>query len=299
MRCSDIHGKLLIMSKNNWPLVYVSAGAILVLIIFTAVGAYFYWQLRGEKVNLEQAQQALQRELAQLKEGLATTTLALQAEQKRNADFSAQINGLAGTVGVLDKLSKTDRELLKKYSKVYFLNEHYVPSNLATITPEYLYYPNQTLFIHANVWPKLEALLKSASSSGANLQINSAYRSYGTQAAIKSSYKITYGSGANKFSADQGYSEHQLGTTVDFGTPSIRGDFSKFGGTKEFEWLVNNAYKFGFILSYPKNNDYYVYEPWHWRYVGVALATRLHEEDKYFYGFSQRIIDSYLVNIFD
>jgi zinc D-Ala-D-Ala carboxypeptidase len=90
-----------------------------------------------------------------------------------------------------------------------------------------------------------------------------------------------------------------LGTTIDFGTPSIKGDFSKFGGTKEFEWLVNNAHKFGFILSYPKDNEYYIYEPWHWRYVGVALATRLHDEEKYFYGFSQRIIDSYLVNIFD
>lgn len=287
------------MKKENWPLIYLAIGAFLIIVILAIAGGYFYWQLRTEKISLEQSQITLQQELIKLKETLATTTLALQEEKDRNAGFFDQISGLAGTVGALDKLSKTDRELLKKYSKVYFLNEHYVPSNLATVTPEYLYYPERALFVHANVWPKLENLLKSASSSGLTLQINSAYRSYNTQAAIKSSYKVTYGSGSNKFSADQGYSEHQLGTTVDFGTPSIKGDFSKFGETKEFEWLVNNAHKFGFTLSYPKNNEYYVYEPWHWRYVGVALATRLRNENKYFYDLPQRTIDQYLVNIFD
>ena len=108
-----------------------------------------------------------------------------------------------------------------------------------------------------------------------------------------------YGSGANKFSADQGYSEHQLGTTVDFTTPDIGAGFSKFETTAAYTWLTDNAYKYGFALSYPKNNAYYQFEPWHWRFVGVELATKLHNDNMYFYDLNQRIIDTYLVYIFD
>lgn len=289
------------MIKKSWPVLFIILVVLLVVAIgFAGVIGYFYWQLSEENLKLIEVKKNLEKQLTSLQNDLSATTLALQEEQARNTDFADQLDNLAGTVGTLDKLSKTDKELLQKYSKIYFLNEHYVPTNLATISPQFLYNSKQSAQIHTNVWPKLENLLQSALSSGITLQINSAYRSFGTQAAIKSGYKVTYGAGtANAFSADQGYSEHQLGTTVDFGTPSIKGDFSKFGTTKEFDWLVNNAYKYGFTMSYPKNNNYYIYEPWHWRYVGVALATKLHDENKYFYNLPQRTIDQYLVNIFD
>jgi D-alanyl-D-alanine carboxypeptidase len=60
-----------------------------------------------------------------------------------------------------------------------------------------------------------------------------------------------------------------------------------------------NAYKYGFTLSYPKGNTSYVFEPWHWRFVGVKLATDLHNQGKNFYDLDQRSIDAYLVNFFD
>jgi LAS superfamily LD-carboxypeptidase LdcB len=63
--------------------------------------------------------------------------------------------------------------------------------------------------------------------------------------------------------------------------------------------MQNHAYIYGFVLSYPKNNGYYVYEPWHWRFVGVKLATDLHNQGKNFYDMDQRTIDTYLLNIFD
>ena len=117
---------------------------------------------------------------------------------------------------------------------------------------------------------------------------------------MKSTYKFTYGSGtANAFSADQGYSEHQLGTTVDFTTEAIGGAFAGFDKTSAYTWLNENAYRYGFVLSYPKNNTYYVFEPWHWRFVGVALATRLHSENRNFYDLDQREIDQYLISLFD
>ncbi len=98
---------------------------------------------------------------------------------------------------------------------------------------------------------------------------------------------------------DQGYSEHQLGTTVDFTTSDIGTSFSGFEQTQAYQWLLDNAYKYGFTLSYPQGNTYYQFEPWHWRFVGKDLAERLHEEGISFYDLSQREINQYLVFLFD
>jgi len=132
-----------------------------------------------------------------------------------------------------------------------------------------------------------------------DLKIVSAYRSFYDQLVTKISYKTLYGSGANQFSADQGYSEHQLGTTIDFTTAKLDGLSLQFENQDAYAWLRGNAYKFGFVLSYPKNNSYYQYEPWHWRFVGIALATKLHDENKNFYDLTQREIDQYLISLFD
>jgi len=73
----------------------------------------------------------------------------------------------------------------------------------------------------------------------------------------------------------------------------------KFEQTNAYQWLLENAYKYGFILSYPENNSFYQYEPWHFRFVGKSLARYLHEEKQNFYDVSQAKIDAYLINIFD
>ena len=284
---------------TNWPVVYVSVGAILVIAGLAGTGFYFYQQFTAENLKLTQEKKELESQIVTLQNNLNTTNQTLQAEQERNNSFADQISGLASTVGTLDKLSKTDSELLQKYSKVYFLSEHYVPSNLATITPAYTFDPEKPLLIHANLLNHLNALMQASQSAGVNLKIASAYRSFGTQADLKAQYSITYGTGANKFSADQGYSEHQLGTALDFILAGDKTLTVAFADTSAGQWLVNNAYRYGFIMSYPKGNDYYQYEPWHWRYIGVALATRLHNEGRTFYNYPQRTIDEYLVNIFD
>ncbi len=224
----------------------------------------------------------------------------LMLEQSRSGSVAVQIGQLANTVTDLKKLSETDPELLKKYSKVYFLNEHYVPIALSHLATKYQIDQTRIFEIHSSVAPRITSLLDAASAAGLNLRIASAYRSFGTQAQLKTSYKITYGAGtANQFSADQGYSEHQLGTTVDFTTVALKGGLSGFDKTAEYAWLTNNAYQYGFILSYPKNNAYYEYEPWHWRYVGVPLATKLFQEGGTFYATDQRVIDTYLATLFD
>lgn len=223
----------------------------------------------------------------------------LREEKNKNNQFENQIGEITGTVSNLNKLAQTDKELLQKYSKVYFLNEHYIPSELSLIPEKYLYEKQRVMKIHSNVLPFLVDLMESALRENVDLKIISAYRSFGEQSILKSGYSVTYGSGANRFSADQGYSEHQLGTAIDFTTSKNGSNFLQFKNTDSYTWLKNNAYKFGFILSYPENNEYYEYEPWHWRFVGTNLARRLFEDGEYFYNLNQSIIDAYLLSIFD
>lgn len=226
-------------------------------------------------------------------------TEALENEKNKNQVFERQIKDISGTVGYLAKLQATDPELLKKYSRVYFLNENYAPKKIALIPKVWLYNPESNLEIHGDVSEYLNDLLDDAKEDGLSLKVISAFRSFDTQTALKSSYRTTYGSGANQFSADQGYSEHQLGTTVDFTTPVVGSTFTGFEKTPEYEWLLDHAHMYGFVLSYPEGNKYYQYEPWHWRFVGVDLARDLHKDGKYFYDLDQREIDSYLGEIFD
>ncbi|MCX6703661.1 MAG: D-alanyl-D-alanine carboxypeptidase family protein [Candidatus Zambryskibacteria bacterium] len=249
--------------------------------------------LRGNIKTLEENLSLAQTQNTDLQKGL-------QNEQIKNNSYAQQIEIISSTVGELYKLSQTDKELLQKYSSVYFLNENYIPSSLADIDTNYLQRKEKVEKIHTAVKPYLEAMVRSANEASIPLTVLSAYRSFNTQVSLKTGYKVQYGStAANKFSADQGYSEHQLGSTVDFTTPSNGESLGKFEKTPSYIWLLENAHRYGFILSYPKGNTFYQFEPWHWRFVGVELATRLHVENKNFYDFDQRTINKYLSKIFN
>jgi LAS superfamily LD-carboxypeptidase LdcB len=224
---------------------------------------------------------------------------SLHEANAANKTLTEEVERLTGKVDTLDKLANTDKELLQKYSKVYFLNENYVPEGLSELDPDWVLPKEKVLEVHRQVRGPLEELLEEAEDDGIDLRVISGYRSFGTQRELKADYSIRYGFGANAFSADQGYSEHQLGTAVDFSTLALNGSLSGFGDTEAYDWLLQNAHKFGFIISYPRNNGYYIYEPWHWRYVGEKLARHLKKEDKYFYDLDQREIDEYLISMFD
>ena len=295
------------------PQAVLLVSPVLFLTIIGFGGYYIYQQ--------HTAYFALQAKLAEQTEFTASTTKSLaesiqlieknlietktanesliQSEQNVIASLTQDLQKVTGTVGVLDKLRTIDPELLQKYSKVYFLNEHYTPSDLAQIPTDYTFETSKSFQFHARALYHLVAMVQDARAAGMTLSVKSAYRSFSEQANLKTTYTVTYGSGANKFSADQGYSEHQLGTTVDLTTKNLKGGLTGFEKTPEYTWLTQNAYKYGFILSYPAGNSYYVYEPWHWRYVGVALAMKLHDQGINFYDMDQRAIDETLLNFFD
>lgn len=230
---------------------------------------------------------------------LQTTKKLLSEAENRNTHFEGQIKDITGTVVTLDKLAKTDRELLQKYSKVYFLNENYIPAKLTQIPKEYILAGKKDQYFHGQAWKFLKEMLDDAKSDGVDLKVISAYRSFDEQSELKGQFTQQYGAGANTFSADQGYSEHQLGTTLDLTDPKTTATSESFANTPAYAWLLANAHKYGFILSYPKDNSFYIFEPWHWRFVGEDLARDLHKADVHFYDWEQRKIDEYLVSLFD
>jgi LAS superfamily LD-carboxypeptidase LdcB len=253
------------------------------------------------QLSIASTTQILQGTIAQTHSELADA-LAHQQQtvQSQINGYQQQVSSVAGTVSTLQKLSKTDPELLQKYSKVFFLNENYAPAELTEVPSQYRYSDAKHNLITTAVWPHMKAMLDAATAANIKLYVYSSYRSFNEQSALKGDYKVTYGAGtANSFSADQGYSEHQLGTTADFITSGLGGQVDGFEKTPAYTWMQANAYKYGFVLSYPANNTYYVFEPWHWRYVGVKLATDLHNANQNFADWDQRKIDEYLVNLFD
>jgi D-alanyl-D-alanine carboxypeptidase len=273
---------------------------VLTLLLLAALGGLGY-----QYYILYLANNSYASQVAKLSEELATATSTNQQlndaytqEQARNDAFERQIDDLNGTVDTLDKLAKTDPQLLAKYSKVYFLNENYTPASLDDIPKEDTFDKTKVYEFHNQALPHLEDMIEDAKDDDIDLLVLSAYRSFSTQASLKTGYKVTYGSGANAFSADQGYSEHQLGTTVDFTVPALAGGLTGFDKTEAFAWLTKRAHRYGFVLSYPANNTFYVFEPWHWRYVGKKLATDLHNDDQHFYDLDQRDINKYLIDLF-
>jgi len=293
---------------DHHPLKHVSTGQwvativfILILGLISAISWYGYTRLL--ELNTQVAD--LQTELAQTADLLqariadATTTLGQEIERGQQS-VTKQVDSITGTVSTLEKLTKIDPELLAKYSKVFFLSEHYAPARVVEIPSQYRYDETDTHRIIPEVLPYLRKMLEAAEDDEIELYVQSAYRSFEEQTIIKGSYTVTYGAGtANTFSADQGYSEHQLGTAVDLITTGTGGKLAGFDTRPAYTWMLENAHKYGFVLSYPKNNGYYIFEPWHWRFVGVKLATDLHKDGKGFYSLDQRTIDSYLISFFD
>jgi LAS superfamily LD-carboxypeptidase LdcB len=291
-------------------------GTLPAIALFISIGAlYGQYQIHklSSNVNIlstkvNSLEIKLASTTAELNANIAQTHNSLSDALKQNSatieqqlgNYQQQVSTVSNTVGTLQKLSKTDPQLLQKYSKVFFLNEYYAPAKLIEVPSDYAYSNTKQLKFQVSAWQHLRQMLDDAKASGVDIYIFSAYRSFNEQSALKSEYKVVYGEGtANSFSADQGYSEHQLGTAVDLITTGLGGVLDGFDNTKAYAWLLANAYRYGFIISYPKNNSFYVFEPWHWRFVGVLLATDLHNQNQNFYDLDQRKIDEYLVNFFD
>lgn len=125
------------------------------------------------------------------------------------------------------------------------------------------------------VMKAFEEMKEAASKDKITLWIQSGYRSYKTQEELFNNYVKQSGKEkAETFSARPGHSEHQTGLAMDLNIVD-----SSFEGTKEAIWIEKNAYKYGFIVRYPKGKESitgYKYEPWHVRYLGKDTAKKVY-----------------------
>jgi LAS superfamily LD-carboxypeptidase LdcB len=165
---------------------------------------------------------------------------------------------------------------------MYRLPSSYKPTNLVAITWLGVVGPKGGYLLKREAADALSAMFAEAKLSKISLKILSAYRSYAAQAQIFAGWVAKSGlQQARKYSAIPGHSEHQLGTTVDLGSlTGVPWNNPKFSTSATALWLESNAYRFGFVRSYPAGSakialSCYGAEAWHWRYVGTSLAYEI------------------------
>lgn len=162
-------------------------------------------------------------------------------------------------------------DLLVLVNKYHKLSNNYAPSDLETINSKYQWLGRSNQLRH-DAKIAFEEMCEAATKDNIYIYAGSGYRSYATQKALYNRYVNQDGfAAAETYSARASYSEHQTGLAMDIANKS--GFISK--GDKEYEWLVNNSYKYGFILRYPEGKEKitgYMYEEWHYRYLEKDVA---------------------------
>lgn len=186
-----------------------------------------------------------------------------------------------------DSISTTKRDgddLLVLVNKQYRLPATYAPKDLVKASKAGIRrgdgYNLRNILIS-----DLSKMISDSKKDGIDLSIVSGYRSYQTQV---NTYNYWLSKNNNNvalvdtFSARAGHSQHQLGTVIDFSSNEI-GDRlgDEFANTKASKWLKENAYKYGFVISFPKGSEHitgYKFESWHYRYIGVEYAQEMIRE---------------------
>lgn len=172
----------------------------------------------------------------------------------------------------IDSSSINKLTLVNKYNK---LIDNYEASDLITLDKNY---SSNKQKVKSEIFPYLKNMFDDAKKEGLSLKVISGYRTHSLQNTLFNNSKKRNGlDHALMYSARPGHSEHQLGYAVDINTVQ-----EKFKNTKEYAFLKDNAYKYGFIERYKEGKEFitgYGYEPWHYRYVGIDAAKIIYEND--------------------
>jgi D-alanyl-D-alanine carboxypeptidase len=216
-----------------------------------------------------------------------------EATATATATFTPTPSPTATPIGPCDQRMPDD-DLLAIVTLEYGLSRDFAPKDLVPLS-DYLSpittlgYPTEVRQILVE---PLVQMIQDMQAAGLEPLIISGYRSYASQAIAWNKWLSKEPERASILSAPPGYSEHQLGTTLDFGSPELPDIVGQeeiqfhtyFYMTRVSMWLSENAHRYGFSLSYPREafelTGFY-YEPWHYRYVGVELATQLKETGKF------------------
>ena len=154
--------------------------------------------------------------------------------------------------------------LVNKYN---YLERNYIPNDLVPVN-----ILTKMVKVAADAFNNM---INAAKKEGYTIVGVSGYRSYSYQDNLYKKYvKIDGIKEADTYSARAGHSEHQTGLAIDISNGNL--PYTSFEETKEFNWMQKNAHKYGFILRYPENKEKitgYMYEAWHYRYVGENIAA--------------------------
>ena len=183
----------------------------------------------------------------------------------------------------LDKEDYTDSVLVSEFSTDMLVNKHrhlsedFKPNDLVEASLDYA--SEREIYLSRLAYNAFKEMSDAASREGYGIVINSAYRSYQDQQDISDLYLRAYGQEyVDKYIAKPGYSEHQTGLAMDIGSRSV----NIFANSKEYGWMLENAYKYGFILRYSKRDENltgFGFEAWHYRYVGKEIAKYCHDHN--------------------
>ena len=176
-------------------------------------------------------------------------------------------------------------------NKYYYVGEKYVPENLESLP---LSYSRSGMKLTNVAKSALEELINAAKKDNMTILVTSSYRSYEYQVKLYNQYaEENSKEEADTYSARPGYSEHQTGLAVDI--HNGKKVYTDFESTEEFNWMQENAYKYGFILRFPKdkvNETGYIYESWHYRYVGKDIAKYIHKNNISFEEYYAQFIEN-------
>jgi zinc D-Ala-D-Ala carboxypeptidase len=171
-------------------------------------------------------------------------------------------------------------------NKIFGLPENYIPADLVRPNVPFSFGDAklEKSLMRVEAAEALEKMFVGARNDGIELAAVSGYRSYGRQETLFDAEVNKVGEEkALQAVARPGSSEHQTGLTMDISSKTNNFNLNEqFGKTKEGVWLAHNAHKYGFILRYPKGKEDltgYMYEPWHFRYVGIKAATEIYENE--------------------
>lgn len=184
-----------------------------------------------------------------------------------------------------ENVSNTDTSLgyLMLVNKYNYLTSDYEIDNLVSVSTNYSWGEYGSQQIISEVYDAFTSMAYDIYlGESISLMINSSYRSFTDQEDVYNYYKDYYGeSYADSIAARAGYSEHQSGYAIDIFSLDSSSQ-STFVDSDAYFWLIENCYKYGFILRYPEGKEYltgYDFESWHYRYVGVEVATYIYEND--------------------
>lgn len=175
---------------------------------------------------------------------------------------------------------------LSLVNKIFGLPDNYIPSDLVRPNVQFSFGEEklEKSLMREEAATALEKMFAAAREDGIELFAVSGYRSFGRQDVLFSAEVQRVGEEkAMQAVAVPGSSEHQTGLTMDISSRTNNFNLNEqFGSMKEGVWLANNAHKFGFIMRYPKGKEDitgYMYEPWHYRYIGIKAATEVFENE--------------------